>query len=103
MSSDLLMSVTDDTFAAEVLQADVPVLVVSWAEWCGPCKMSEPMLEEVSRASEGRLRIVRMNAFRFPARSALRGDAQGPAGTNRNDRAKKPHSDEVMPFCVDPG
>jgi thioredoxin 1 len=53
--------VTDATFEAEVLKAEVPVLVDFWAPWCGPCKMIGPVLEEIAQSSAGRLKIVKLN------------------------------------------
>jgi len=54
-------AVTDATFAADVLQSDKPVLVDFWAEWCGPCKMIGPSLEEISEELSDRVSVVKMD------------------------------------------
>lgn len=59
--SDLIQHVTDDSFEQDVLKAEGPVLVDYWAEWCGPCKMIAPILEEVATEYSGRLKIVKLN------------------------------------------
>ncbi len=55
------VAVTDATFDAEVKQADVPVVVDFWAEWCGPCKQIGPALEELSDEYDGKIKIVKVN------------------------------------------
>lgn len=55
------VAVTDDSFANDVLNADGPVLVDFWAEWCGPCKMIGPSLEEISDELAGQVKIVKIN------------------------------------------
>ncbi|QGQ20780.1 thioredoxin [Cellulomonas sp. JZ18] len=60
------IDVTDDTFEAEVLRSDVPVVVDFWAPWCGPCRMVSPVLEELSEDYAGRVRVVKVNADENP-------------------------------------
>jgi thioredoxin 1 len=55
------IAVTDESFAADVLGADGPVLVDFWAEWCGPCKMIGPSLEEISDELAGKVTIAKIN------------------------------------------
>ena len=76
MSSELIKHVTDDSFDADVLKSDKPVLVDYWAEWCGPCKMIAPILDEVSKAYDGRLQVAKMNVDEnreVPAKFGIRG------------------------------
>ena len=64
--SDQIVYVTDDSFDQEVLKSDIPVLVDYWAEWCGPCKMIAPILEEVVDEYAGRLKIAKLNIDENP-------------------------------------
>ena len=61
MSSELIKHITDQSFETDVLQASQPVLVDYWAEWCGPCKMIAPILDEVAQNFQGRLQVAKMN------------------------------------------
>ena len=53
--------ISDDSFEQEVLQAGVPVLVDYWADWCGPCKMISPILDEVAKEYTGKLKVCKLN------------------------------------------
>ena len=59
--------VTDETFEDEVLKAEQPVLIDYWAEWCGPCKMIAPVLEEIAEDYAGRLKVAKLNIDENPA------------------------------------
>ena len=60
MSSNSIKHVSDASFDNDVLKSDTPVLVDFWAEWCGPCKMIAPILDEVSKTYDGRLQIAKI-------------------------------------------
>jgi thioredoxin 1 len=64
--SNAIAKVTDATFETEVLGASLPVLVDYWAEWCGPCKMIAPMLEESAASYAGRLSLAKLNVDENP-------------------------------------
>lgn len=65
--SDSIFHLTDDSFEAEVLKADGPVLVDYWAEWCGPCKMIAPILDEIAQEYKGRIKVAKLNIDENPA------------------------------------
>ena len=56
-----VLTLTQENFAKEVLQSSVPILVDFWAEWCGPCKMIAPILDELAEEYDGRIRIGKVN------------------------------------------
>jgi thioredoxin 1 len=76
MSNDLIKHVPDETFEAEVLKAAGPVLVDYWAEWCGPCKMIAPVLDDIATEYNGKLTIAKLNIDEnqeTPAKHGVRG------------------------------
>ena len=74
--SDKIIYLSDDSFENDVLKADLPVLVDFWAEWCGPCKMIAPILDDVAEEYAGRVTIAKLNVDQnnvSPAKYGVRG------------------------------
>jgi thioredoxin 1 len=76
MANELIKQVTDASFDSEVVNAATPVLMDFWAEWCGPCKMIAPILDDVATAYAGKLTVAKMNVDdnrEVPAKFGIRG------------------------------
>jgi thioredoxin 1 len=74
--SEHIHYITDDTFESEVLQSPQPVLVDYWAEWCGPCKMIAPILDDIAKEYAGKLKVAKVNIDdnqATPAKFGIRG------------------------------
>jgi thioredoxin 1 len=70
-----LLEVTDETFDTEIVNADIPAMVDFWAEWCGPCRMVGPVVEELAKEYDGKVKIAKMDVDsnrQTPARFGIR-------------------------------
>jgi thioredoxin 1 len=70
MSSPLIVTLTQENFAQQVLQSPAPVLVDFWAEWCGPCKMIAPLLDELADEYDGKIKIGKVNIDEYQGLAA---------------------------------
>jgi len=74
--SDNIINVTDSTFEQEVLSSEIPVLLDYWAEWCGPCKMIAPILNDIADEYSGKIKVAKLNIDEnpgIPAKFGVRG------------------------------
>lgn len=67
MASQFVMTATDSNFENEVIKSNQPVLVDFWAEWCGPCRMIAPMIDELANEYNGKVKIAKMNVDENPS------------------------------------
>ena len=76
MASDAIFEVTDSNFDQEVLKSDQPVMVDFWAAWCGPCRALAPLVEEIAKSYQGKIRVAKMDVDKnmaTPQRYGVRG------------------------------
>ena len=73
------IELTEDNFASEVLEADMPVMIDFWAPWCGPCRMVAPVIESLADKYEGKIRVAKVNLDEHPALASQYGVRSIPA------------------------
>ena len=79
MANALVLQVSDDSFANDVLASDIPVVVDFWAPWCGPCKAIAPLLDQLAEQYDGKVRVAKVNVDNNPQVAAQYGITGIPA------------------------
>ena len=86
MASDTVLEITDANFQSEVLDSEHPVLVDFWAEWCMPCRMLAPVIDELSQEYEGKVKVGKVDT---DANREIHGESRSSCARNRNRVDKK--------------
>jgi thioredoxin len=88
--SDKIIHLTDDSFDTDVLKADGLILVDFWAEWCGPCKMIAPILDEIADEYQGKLTVAKLNIDQNPDRTKIRYPWSQPCCCSKTAKWRRP-------------